>query len=303
VRADRPSLYGSMPMQTTLGDGTTTWVLFRAGRISGTGRVSPRLGFTIFARTPRERMRVQLHVMRAELIAGRERLGECVVTGIDIVHGEYNFTVEIPVDRAALVHIESIATASRIDLTLRLSGWMLGQDENTDGPAYAGSPQPGEWVFQAFGVSRQTELMFQLARSDWFTDALEPIGTLDYLCTEIALPRGDHPLRQAVNQLHAAERAFAEGDDPAVFSRCRGAIDALPGAPKTIFDGLPDPHESVVLDDLLLKAGTYLHRGRHVARSGEREGDFPIDHADARFALNLAKLLIAHVAHVLRRGT
>jgi len=211
--------------------------------------------------------------------------------------------VEIPVDRAALDHIENVATASRIDLALRLSGWIRAQTDNTDGPAYASSPQPGEWVFQAFGVGRQTELTFQVARSDWFTQALEPIGTLEYLCTEIALPRGDHPLRHAVNQLRQAERAFAEGDDPAVFSRCRGAVEAFPGAPKAIFDGLADGQERDLLDELLLRAGNYLHRGRHVARSGEREGDFPVDHADARFALNLAKLLIGHVAHVLARGT
>jgi hypothetical protein len=290
-------------MEATLGDSNTTWVLLRAGRVTGSGRIVPRLTFQIHARAPRERMRVQVHLMHAELTVAGERLGEAVLTGVEIYHADSSLELQVPIDRPGLDHINATAIGSRVDLTLQLTGWLRAQDENTDGRRFANSPEPGEWVFQAFGVARQVELGFQVARSDWFTQVVEPLGTLEYVSTEIALPRGDHPLRHAANQLLQAQRAYTEGDDPAVFSRCRAAIDALPGAPKEIFAGLPDPVERAALDALMLKAGSYLHHGRHVANEGEHTGDFPVDHADALFALNLTKLLIAQTARVLARGT
>jgi hypothetical protein len=50
-----------------------------------------------------------------------------------------------------------------------------------------------------------------------------------------------------------------------------------------------------------LAAGNYLHLGRHAADGGPQQGEFPVDHGDAAFALNLAKLLLAHAARVLDR--
>lgn len=103
--------------------------------------------------------------------------------------------MEIPLSRPAFEHIDHSFVDGPIELALRLSGWLLARDENDDGPRFASAPQPDEWVFQAFGEARDTSLRFQIARSEWFTRVLEPIGTTEYICTEVAIPRGDHPLR------------------------------------------------------------------------------------------------------------
>jgi hypothetical protein len=59
-----------------------------------------------------------------------------------------------------------------------------------------------------------------------------------------------------------------------VFLYCRGAIDALPGAKQDIFAALSDRDEAKLLDDLMLRAGHYLHRGRHIALEGDEHGQF-----------------------------
>jgi hypothetical protein len=285
--------------QTSLGDYKTNWVLVKAERVTGQGTVAPRLRFQMLARTPRERMQVQIHLMRGELAIEQECLGDGILTGIPLEHGERSITLEIPVSRAALDYIEAISPADQIHLELRLTGWLRGKDNNEDGRHALGEPQPGEWVFQHFGEAQQTTLNFEVARSDWFTRVLQPIGTVQYISTEIKLPAGDPMLRTAVNQIGEAERAYANGNDPAVFLHCRAAIDALPGAKQEIFANVPDKHEAKTLDNLMRQAGNYFHLGRHVAIEGEDEGIFPVNHRDARFALNLAKLLIAHTSDIL----
>lgn len=102
-----------------------------------------------------------------------------------------------------------------------------------------------------------------------------------------------------MSQIAEAERAYASGNDPAVFLHCRAAIDALPGAKQEVFASLSDKQEADALNNLMLQAGRYFHLGRHVATEGEGQGTFPVDHRDARFALNLVKLLIAHTSQVL----
>jgi hypothetical protein len=285
--------------QVSLGDTRRAWVLLDADRVTGQGTVAPRLCFQMRARTLRERMEVEIHLMRAELVIGPERLGEGFLTGIPLAHGERPITIEIPVSRPALDYLEAVSPAERVDLELRLTGWLRGRDDNEDAQRFVGDPASGEAVFQHFGEARQTTLPFEVARSDWFTHVLQPIGTARYISTEIRLSDADPALRAAVSQIAEAERAYANGNDPAVFLHCRAAIDALPGAKQEIFASLPDKQEAEALNNLMLQAGRYFHLGRHVATEGEEQGTFPIDHRDARFALNLVKLLIAHTSQVL----
>lgn len=260
----------------------------------------PRLTFDMEARTTRERMQVDIQLMHVRLIAGGEPLGEGFATGISLGAMDTQIQIEVPITVGALDALDAAVTGNRVDLTLELAGFLRARDDNDDGRRYASQPAPGEWVYQPFGRTQNTRLTFQVARSDWFTNVLEPIGTVDYVATEIALPRGDHALRAAVNHLRDADRAYREGDDPTVFSRCRAATEALPGAPKQIFDPLTDRDEAKVLDELLRAANRLFHRGRHVGTGGQ----FAVDHHDARFALGMAKLLVAQTARVLdRRST
>jgi hypothetical protein len=288
-------------MELRLGDGTTAWAVIKPETVHGRGRVVPRLAFNMLARTTRHDMSVQVHLLRAELVVGGERLGQDMLTGEYLSPGDTQLTVEIPVDRPALEYLDRVAADGQIEASLRLSGWLRGQDNNADLPQYASRPQPGEWTFEQFGHASQTELSFRIARSDWFTQVLEPLGTVDYFCTEIAVPRGDSPLRKSANHLQAAERAYREGSDPQVFSSCRAAIDSLPGAKTEVFAGLEFKREREALDDVLRSAGVYFHLGRHAADEGPLQGEFPVDHGDASFALNLAKLILAQTARVLAR--
>ena len=290
-------------MQVRLGDGTTAWAIVDAGTAHGRGRVVPRLAFTMNARTVRQNMSVQIHFLRAELVLGGERLGLDTLTGEYLSPGDTQLTVEIPVDRATLEYLDQMAVDGQVTPSLRLSGWLRGQDRNDDLPQYVSRPGPGEWVFERFGHAAQTELQYRIARSDWFAQVLEPLGTVDYFFTEIPVPRGDDPLRQSVAHLRTAERAYREGNDPQVFSACRAVIDSLPGAKTEVFAGLEFGREREALDGVLRSAGVYFHLGRHPADEGPQKGEFPVDHADAAFALNLARLILAQTARVLaRRG-
>jgi hypothetical protein len=47
--------------------------------------------------------------------------------------------------------------------------------------------------------------------------------------------------------------------------------------------------------------GELLSGGAAVAPRQDQQGSFPVDHNDARFALKLTKLFIAHTSHVLGR--
>ncbi|MGB7686052.1 MAG: hypothetical protein WBL45_09765 [Solirubrobacterales bacterium] len=246
-------------------------------------------------------MDVQIHFMHGELMVGEERLGQGTLTGAHLAPTGYQFELEVPVSRAALECIDRVLTGGAIDVALRLSGWLRARDRNEDNPRYASQPQPGEWVFENFGQARDTQLRFQIPRSEWFSKVLEPIGTTEYICTEIAVPRADSDLRQAANHLKDAERALREGHDPQVFLHCRGALESLPGAPQEVFDNLESEQQKKRLDALMRSAGGYFHLGRHTAEDGPREGEFAVDHADAAFALNLAKLLLAQTARVLSR--
>jgi hypothetical protein len=78
-------------------------------------------------------------------------------------------------------------------------------------------------------------------------------------------------------------------------------IDCLPGAKTEVLAGLWFECEREALDGLLRSAGVYFHLGRHTADEGPSRGEFPVDHGDARFALNLTKLIFAQTARVLAR--
>jgi len=288
-------------MQVRLGEGPTAWAVVSAGTVHGRGRIAPRLAFTMLARALRENMVVQVHLLRAELIVGGERLGQDMLTGEYLSVGDSQLTVEVPVDRAALEYLDQMASDGQIEASLRLSGWLRAQDNNADPAPHASAPQPGEWVFERFGHAVQTELGFRIARSDWFLQVMEPLGTVDYICMEVAVPRADSELRKSANHLREAERAFRQGEDAQVFSNCRAAVDALPGMPKEVFSALEYKRERDSLDGLLLAAGRYFHLGRHTADEGPEEGDFPVDHADAGFALGIAKLMVAQTSRLLAR--
>ncbi|HMJ36661.1 MAG TPA: hypothetical protein VK501_22340 [Baekduia sp.] len=262
----------------------------------------PRLVFELDVRTPRERMEVHLQLLEARFVLGSEVAGVGMADGHVVGPHGRRILVEIPVAPVVLDVAQQLMPDDELLLQLRLSGLAFIKDDNSEHPQYMGEPAVGEWSAQSFGTHQHMTLDFRVSRSDWFRRVREPLGLMRYLHVEIGIPRGTgHPLAKVGELLANADRALAQGDEPGVFLHCRGAVDALPGSPKNIFDGLVDEREAKALDDLLRTAGAYLHRGRHVDREGDRQGEFPITGADARFALNLTKVVVSHVADVLDR--
>jgi hypothetical protein len=282
------------------------WIKLRSGDVYARGNVRPRLWVTLYAATTREKRYANIHLLRGKLLFGNEEIAEGLLSGVRLNYMERALTLEIPIGREALQYVTDNATGDRIDLKLDLSGWMQVRRELTDDePArYQEDPEPGQWGFLSFGEGRQTQLDFQVARSHWFTQVLEPIGSLSYVITEIPLPKGGAgaAFQATLNHLREAERRYAAGDDAGVFFSCRAALEMLPGAPKQVFDPLPDRDVAERLDALMKETVAYLHRGRHPQREGDRLGEFPVDHADALFGLSLTRLLLAQTSRLLNAG-
>jgi hypothetical protein len=282
------------------------WVNVRAGDVFARGTVRPRLWVTLYAATTREKRYANLHLVRAKLLFGNEELAEGLLTGARLNYVERSLSIEVPIERAALQYVTDNVAGERIDLTLDLSGWMqVRREETAEEPArHLEDPPPGEWGFLTFGESRQAQLTIRIARSDWFTQVLEPVGSLSYLVTEIPLPKGDaaSAFQAPLNHLRDADRKYAIGDDPGVFASCRAALETLPGAPKQIFGTLPDRDIAERMDAIVKDTVAYLHRGRHPQREGDRPGEFPVDHADAQFALAATRLLVSQATRLLSAG-
>jgi hypothetical protein len=289
-------------LETAISDGPNTCLKVSARGVRGYGRLVPRLIFDLDLRTPRERMEVHVQHMQARLVvAGDEVAGLGSVSGVVVGPSGTSVSVDVPVSAVTIDAAETQLVGDRLSLRMELSGLLLVRDDNTDGPRFASSPTPGEWWSRPFGHGQMTAVDVTIARSDWFARVREPLGTLRYLHLEVPIPAPGHPLGKAAARLRDAEQSLTAGDEPGVFLHCRGAIDALPGMPRDVFADLGDAREAKTLDDLVKAVGAYLHRGRHVEREGDRQGEFPVDSRDARFALNMTKVLVAHVAARLTR--
>jgi hypothetical protein len=163
---------------------------------------------------------------------------------------------------------------------------------------FASELEPGQWADVEL---RETAVGLNMAVSDWYNQVLQPIGTYRYAMYAVALPKVQEAgsFANAVRLLLKADEAYARGDDVSVFANCKGAWEALPGAPKAIFEQIiEEAKKKSALDQVALQTVNYINHGRHVAGSGDEAGDFPIDHRDAELALNLSKLLVGHVSRL-----
>lgn len=284
------------------------WLNVRPGEVFARGHVRPRLHITLHAKTSREKRFVDIHLLRGLLLFENEQIADGYLTGARLNYNERPLTLELPITREALQHVTDGVAGERIDFILELSGWMeVWREPSADDPTYAAEyPTPGERGFIALGGGGQGQVRLQVARSDWFTQVMDPVGTLSYVVTEIPLPKGTltATFQPVLNQLREAERAYASGNDAAVFFHCRAALEALhPGSPKETFSALPNPDHAERMNALMKETVDYLHLGRHTQRGGEQRGEFAVDHADAQFALSLTRLLVAQSSRLLNAGT
>jgi hypothetical protein len=138
-------------------------------------------------------------------------------------------------------------------------------------------PAVNEWMFTTFGVMSMAALVLQVPRGEWFERVIEPIGSHEYLLTEIPLLKGGVgvQLAKSYRQLQEAERHWVTGNDPSVFFHCKGAIEALPGWPKQIFDSLVDRTKAEYLDKLVHSAKRLLRPWPPHCSERQLEGRVP----------------------------
>lgn len=291
-----------MSTQTTLGHLHYAFVNVEAtGLIYTRGEVLPRLSIELKFRTPRERVQAEIHFLRMQVQYANEVLAEGATAGEFVDFHDRRLVIEAPITRPALEFVNERLTGDRVDLTLQLSGWMRIRYQPEEGEALPAGAEPDEWTFTTFGVMSVSAITLQVPRGEWFKRVIEPIGTHEYLLTEIPLLKGGigASLEKSYKQVLEAERHWVTGNDPSVFFHCKGAIEALPGWPESIFDPLPDRTKAEYLNRLVHSAKSYFDQGRHIARTGTQEGEFPVDHREAQFALALTKVLLAETAAVL----
>lgn len=279
-------------------DRGTGWLLVAGELLGGQGRVAPRLTIELEARAPLADSVIEIQLLKLRLHVEREYVGETTVVGGYVGTNGNSVQVEIPVSREGLAFIGQHVAGDAIEFEAELSG-LLRMDSGSQNPD---APATGSTL--AFGRSRQVRIRVRLARSDWFARVLQPLGAEEFLFIEASIPRGrsGKEWAAALKRLSDADKAYATGVDPSVFSSCRAALDALPGAPKDIVRGLDHEKKTQALDDVFKYTGRFFHLGRHVDREGDTHGEFPVDHLDAEFALGLTKLLVAYASRRFGRA-
>jgi hypothetical protein len=216
-------------------------------------------------------------------------------------HG-HQCELEIPVTRRALEFVtERLERHAAIDLTLDWYGLLrvhwepIPSDRQT-----ASDPEPSTWTDLHLRAGQHQHHVV-VARSDWYSHVIQAVSGDDYLHLEVAVPRGrpeQARWRKALERLADAEKAFTLGDDAGVFQHLKGVFEALPGAKQHIFNALPDPKRGEV--DRLTKAFVgYLNHGRHVMDAGTLEGEFPVDHQDAGFAIAVTQVILSYASRAL----
>lgn len=287
--------------------GGRAWATLDLQAIGGLGRLSPRLQMYFTAR-PASYTQVVLEDMTLRLEYRQELIGEGRVVGIQVLYEPSPVTFEVVTCQRLLRHITDGVhpTATVVQLAAKLSGFALvSLDQNFPTTPGFGrlttDPRPGE--SKRLTVSHGAPSVLQVPRADWYERVLAQTRNEQYRYLEIALPKDDKALgdewMSAVNHLVEAEQAYAAGDDPAVFSYLYGALSSLPGAKQKILAGISDSNKRKQLDELLKKAGEFLHAGRHVSTEGTEQGTIPVDHLDAAFAIDLMRVLLSHLSLML----
>ncbi len=279
---------------------STGWVSVDLDRVSATGTLAPRLHLTLRLRTLREHIRVELHHVLFHLFSNEELLGSGQLVGEHVNSYELPFILEILTTPRLLQFVTAQLKDQdpRVSLRLRWSGLLRVLWQQAAGMPPS-SIKPGEWT--DLPLENPQDQSFSIPRSEWYEYVLKPTRLEDYLFLEMTIPRGEQATnwRAALDHLRSAEQAYAQGDSPAVFAHLKAACEALPGAPQQIFAALPDNEKRKEVNELVKAYTSFLNAGRHVSKTGETEGQFPVDHRDASFALALAKVLLSYTSHLL----
>lgn len=272
---------------------STSWIELESRAVRGRGKLLPRLALDLTARVPVENVEAMVSTASVTLSIGDEVCGTAVVAGLSAARQGSQWTIEVPIASGAIELAEAAAGEGDIHIQLSLAGTLRVRDSRDSPPRMMGGIEAdGAWHTVAF---RETPLTFETARSRWYKEVREPLGTLRYLSVEIGLPRTG-TWAGVVEQLNRGERSYSTGGYSAVFHHCRLAMEAIPpGELRKVLAHLEQTERVRHLDALTKAAGTYLHVGRHT----DDDGVIEISRDEARFALNQTRVLVSHLAHVL----
>lgn len=271
--------------------------------VQAAGSFRPRLRFLFEASAPLG-VEAQIMQLSADLSLDNELLsrGSLDKVGQTIDWQRHQISFDIYVSQHILHFIEERFRGSSILLSLQVSG--LLRVKYTPRPEtqqdYSPRVPPDEWRF----IPVEATVYAPLDRTYWVKSILEPTGYGEYILMELPIPAPPERERwaKALSHLKGAEEQFLLGDDAGVFSRCRGAFEAVAKEPadfERLFSTIPDPWKRKKVDALLKEANAYFQSGRHVSQSGPQQGEFPVDHRDAEFALGLARMFLTYIARLV----
>lgn len=257
--------------------GGRRWAALNLESMGATGRLNPRL-LLYFTAQPEPYAKATLDDVTLRLEYQNELVGAGRVTSVDVHRNDtpVNFEVVTSAQLLRFITDTLISNQTVVQFDAKLSGaasyWVDPASSSQGRVRMTNDSEPGTWT--RFQVFQGSSSYLQLSRSEWYERVLAPTRNEQYLHLEVALPR-DHPAlmaewNRAMSHLRSAEKAYAVGDDPGVFQYLRGWLDALPGAKQHILDSISNEKKRRDLDDLLVRAGAFLHNGRHVAAARER---------------------------------
>lgn len=293
-------LYFNLPL------GSRPWLSLRRSTnpLSATGGPVPQIHLPLEARLLIPNIEGQILRLTFDASLGTTDNGVLIGRG-EIGPISHLGTDEYPLSAAMTCPHESLALLldpppGRVNLVLRLAGLLrLRHHGPEDGLDLRGIDEANTWHILPVGENLH-QLQISFARSDWYEQVVEPMRLGQFLIAALRMPDPQvvPSWTAALDHLKEARRALTSGNPPAVFGRCRAAIDALPGDKTKIFEVMAIGHKRDEIDALTRAIGRYIHSGRHVlpGSAEERAGEFPVDQRDAVFAYNMTALLLSHIA-------
>jgi hypothetical protein len=290
------------PVSFSLAGSPRNWLTLRMSTnpLSAVAGPLPRLNIPLEARmTERgidiDILRLPFDLKLGNVVVGQGEIGPITRLGTR----EHTFTVSATCSREALPYLfNPQPPQGRLTLQLELGGLLRYRHQFKPADDLGvGLGDPEVWHIESIGEIGAHTLEVQVARSDWFEHVVARLGIGGSLVTPLSLPSGLPAWKATLDHLDQAARAITQADPPAVFSHCRAALDAVPGAKLNIFDAMPVGRKRDTINELTKRIGEYVHSGRHVVpgSADEQPGEFPVDQRDALFVYNMTKLLVSQI--------
>lgn len=290
-----------MTDETRLSANHTIWVEVQRDHVRGEGTVVPRVIVDLRLRTPRERVRVRVDRLHARLSVSGQFLAAADWHGADeFSHYKSSAALEFLLSREAWAFLADVRpVGDSVVLEVALSGQMYVWHDIDDAEEAHAWPRPKRQEWTRLAID-DTDLRIFVPRSEWLSRVVEPVNRTEFLVYELETKVADATpgLRKALGHLQRARRHYVEGHDAEALGACYSAMEALPGAPKSIVSAIGDVDKRKHVDALIRAIKDYCHAGRHVSKSEDLAGTFSAEHVDARFAIGLTTVLLTHIGTI-----